>query len=362
MKAFLLILLAVGIPLGLLLFLSRDGEDPPAAVEITPRVPASVPATELPPTTSLAPAPPPRSTVELPTIGELAEQLRQAMAPPAPGDPAAAAAQDLAEGRYAAAERGFDRVLAAKPNDVGAMMGKAVALAGLGRGSDAVPLLEWVGERSIDADEQFRCAIALISLREGAAAQRILSRMVTADPKNRRARFHLALLEQASGNRSAALEHYRLLTDPKAGPENKQFTPVMADDAWWHRGELALDAGKPQEAEGCYRTLTERHPDSPLAWCNLGIALARQVERDKALAALEKALQLDANLLPALNQTAYIHAARFRNAADPEDGRAALECCRRSLAVRSDQPNIRSLWVALLEAAEQSAAPEAEEP
>lgn len=354
MKAFLLILLAVGIPLGLLLFLSRGGDTPPEASVPGPTIPARMPVPA--PASSPAPAAPPRSTVELPTIGELAEQLRQAMAPPAPGDPAAAAAQDLAEGRYEAAERGFDRLLAAKPNDSNAMMGKAMALAGLGRGGDAVPLLERVAEASTDADEQFRCATALISLRENAAAQGILGRMLTARPKDRRARFHLALLEQAADKRSTALDHYRALTDPKGGPADRSFTAAMLDDAWWHRGELALDAGKPQEAEGCYRALTERHPDNALAWCNLGIALARQIERDKALEALAKALQLNPELLPALNQTAYIHAARFRNAEDPADARAALECCRRSLAVRSDQPNIRSLWSALLKAAEQSAA------
>jgi tetratricopeptide (TPR) repeat protein len=81
--------------------------------------------------------------------------------------------------------------------------------------------------------------------------------------------------------------------------------PSSAADAL--RAAVALeDAGKYADAARAYRILLAQHPDSILAWTNLGNAETQLGDRAAAEEAFRKALALDATSRDALNNLAWL--------------------------------------------------------
>lgn len=263
----------------------------------------------------------------------------------------------LQQRQFDSAAQAFDRLLMRDANDPVLLTGKAMALSGMDRHEDALPLFE--NAIRLDAGNpttHFNYAVALMRSGERNKAADALQRVVQLQANHVRGWFNLAVLYQASGKPAESLEIWRKLTDgdPTSQPAETagsssppslaaQMNRQMLTDAWSHRGETALDSKNAAEAEMAFLNVVRIEPRNAAAWCNVGIARAEQVRRNDALTALHIALELDPNLVPALNQAAYIHAAIFRDSGDVDHGRRVVECCRQSLKVKPDQPNVAEL-------------------
>lgn len=266
-----------------------------------------------------------------------------------------AAALLMQQGRFEEATTAFDRLLLRDADNPVLLTGKGLALAGLNRHEDAQVLLD--SALRLDPNNpaaRFNAAVGLMRCGEREQAARAFEQLLAVHPGHAKAMFNLAILHQAAGRDSQALEVWRELTagfvDPAVDPSSvparasgASISPRMRADAWSHRGGLALQHKDAVEAEMCFLKVVELDPQDAEGWCNVGIARAEQVRRSDAITALQIALQLDPDLVPALNQAAYIHAANYRDVGRVEDGRAVSEYCQRSLRVNRDQPNIREL-------------------
>lgn len=248
----------------------------------------------------------------------------------------------LRQGRYEAAAVAFDRLLVRSPDDFVLLSGKGLALSYMGRFDDGLVLLEAVLRNHPDDPlAHFNHGVALMRAGEHDAAKAALQRVLELQPHNAKALFNLAVLAQAMGEQSEALGRWRKLTESK--PQMEQLPAAMRLDAWSHRGELALRAREAVEAEACFMQIAEAEPRNAKAWCNVGIARAEQVRRGDAATALQIALHLQPNLVPALNQLAYIEAANFRDTGDVTYKRHVVELCRRSLQADPAQRNVDAL-------------------
>ncbi|GMU21324.1 MAG: hypothetical protein AMXMBFR13_14170 [Phycisphaerae bacterium] len=260
------------------------------------------------------------------------------------------AVNHLARGSFERAHREFDRLLLGAADDPDVMSGKATALLGLDRYEDALPLMERVIERRPDdATTRFNYAIALTALGRRDPAVQALKDLLTGSPHHSRARFNLALLLQASGRLREALTEWRTLTDKSVGrvgvdaPAHAAHAPAALAAAWFHRGEVALALGVYDDASRSFQEVLHTHSEDARALCNLGIAQAAAGHGEEALDSLAKALDVSPDLVPAINQMAYIQAARLRDEPAASLRREVIELCQRSLAIRAVQPNISAL-------------------
>jgi tetratricopeptide (TPR) repeat protein len=289
------------------------------------------------------------------TVSAWVEQLEQA-ARRNPDVQRKMAATLLQQGRYAEAVEAFDRLLVRSADDPMLLSGKAMALTALERHEDAMILFDAALQAQPgDATLRFNYAVSLLRCGETDKAADAFAKLLEAHPRHVKALYNLAILHQAAGRNAQALELWRRLTDgdPTSRPvgagsdrteaASQELSPRMLAGAWSHRGELALELKHAKEAEACFIAVVQLEPRNATGWCNVGIARAVQVRRDDALTALQIALQLDPDLVPALNQAAYIHAALYRDLGQPEYGQAVADYCRRSLRVKRDQPNIVEL-------------------
>jgi tetratricopeptide (TPR) repeat protein len=302
-----------------------------------------------------------------------------------------AAADLLLAGRYDRALAAFDRLLVRQPNDVQLMMGEAAALVGLARAEDALPLLESVLRlQPANIPARFNYGVALIRAGQPEAAAAQFATVLERSPGHVEAKFNLAILHQAAGRYHPAIALWRELTDaaPTQPATSKQTKPspskrpsqptnsrrpvqqTASTRATWqstsipaapshglsatkrlealcHRGEIALELHLSDEAERCFRQVLEIEPADARAWCNIGIARADAGRRDDAIEALTQALQLDAGLVPAINQLALVRASVYRDGGDEAARAEAIQLCDRSLALLRHQPNVRSLRDAL---------------
>jgi predicted negative regulator of RcsB-dependent stress response len=123
---------------------------------------------------------------------------------------------------------------------------------------------------------------------DGIDPERRLVRTQFGDGKGRWTTFDRLETEWSGGGHAAILIH-----------------PGGASDAL--RAAVALeDAGKYADAAGTYRTILAQHPDSLLAWTNLGNAEMQLGNRAEAENAFRKALALDATSRDALNNLAWL--------------------------------------------------------
>jgi tetratricopeptide (TPR) repeat protein len=325
----------------------RGGAEPPASTVVSASVGpgmASAAAPRLSPArhASAAHRADPPSSLSLERIEEAVDEWRERLERlSATGDdPHARAARLLADRRYDQAVRAYDRLLAAEPDDVFILLGKAAALAGAGRFEDALPLYENLVRRE-PRSPTMHFDFAVAQMREGRMAEAVtlLRRVLELEPRHRKARFNLAVALQGSNRPLDALAQWRAVA-----------AEADAADAgpWYHLGECAIAVHQYAEAEQCFERVVGLRPDDPRAWTNLGIARAAYGRRPEALAALDEALRLDAGFLPAMNQAAFVHAAIFADTESQAHFEATIDFCGRSLAVNARQPNIIALREALL--------------
>ncbi len=280
----------------------------------------------------------------------------------------------LLEGDATRAEAFFDRALTRDGNDPGAMLGKALALVKLERWDDASIWYENL-TRLCPNHATLWSQWVVVLTREGRPrdAGRAYRQVVMLAPHHDRARFNLAAHLQAGGAWIEALEHWRVLTDAKTESSSIRNKPLVASDcrfsafepwltpgdgalsdtmmteAWHHRGEAALESHLNKEAVAAFMQVTQRENAPLSAWVNLGIAHARRGRPGDALHALDQALVIDDNCLPAINQRAYILADRFRIHRDAGTRRELMHWLDRSLSIRPDQDNILALRLAARE-------------
>jgi tetratricopeptide (TPR) repeat protein len=363
MKAGMLVLVGLGLPLLVLLALSK----PPSSPQRT--APPSQPAVSPNPVASPRPVavgvPPParpqrpRITLPLPSppadirqVLRLADDVLQDVihwaqsAPPTAG-------QYLARGDFNRALTEFDRGLVAKPNDPQLLLGKGMALVALGRSEDALPLFEAaVRHDPEDASARFNYAVTLARVNLPDQAITALRELLQCEPSHLRGRFNLATLLQARQQYRDALVLWRELTEapPPAAPAepgSEQLLHVHLLQAWSHRGECAMALARTQEAQESFRQVVALEPGDARGWANAGIAQAAGGNRREAIASLERALELDPKLIPAINQLAYLRAMRYRDIGEDDDKVKVMDLCRRSLALAPEQGNMRSLRYAL---------------
>ncbi|MEP0844519.1 MAG: tetratricopeptide repeat protein, partial [Phycisphaerae bacterium] len=275
----------------------------------------------------------------------------------------AAAIEDYRRGRYQQAATALDRLLTRNPDDIDLLIAAAAAQCKLGQYEDALPLLR----RALELDPartpaRYQYAVALVRLDRRAEAATAFEKLLEASPGHRPARFALAILLQADGRLPEALAQWRKTTAGlSSAPPATQPTPAVAPppgdlaapavaEAFFHRGETALALDQYAEAEECFQTVVARRPDDARAWCNLGIARAALEREPEAISALHEALRRKPDLVPAINQLAFVYARRYRSTRDPADQERLVDLCQRSLAVRSHQPDIAALRNAAIEA------------
>ncbi len=355
MKGLLLAILVLGTPMVLLLvvFRSRD-ETPPqwSAPETTllpgtPRSPANArKRVDLPDPPAVQPL------TSQPSIADLLEAAEDWFTRETPGEESTAG-DDLAARDYPRALRAFDRLLVRRPDDPALLLGKGMALAGLGRHEDALPLFQSAAERRPgDASALFNLGVTLARLGETDAAMATFENLLELHPRHLRGRFNLATLLQARGDNRGALRHWCHLTDspPPASQTTADAGALLHAHlaaAWSHRGECALRLNLLNQAQASFRKVIELEPADARAWTNLGIAQAASADRASAVQSLEKALQLNPRLVPAMNQLAFVKASLYRDVGDGQLKARVLELCQRSLAIAPVQDNIRHLRFAL---------------
>lgn len=347
----------------------------PGAVPQNPADPGPTPAAQTRrPTT----APAERGAFQARVIDRLEDWLEAWRRPPGqPGSPRDAAAEHLLRGEFEKAAKAFDRLLLENPNDPDLLMGAATALTRLGRHEDALPLLIAILERNPrHAAARYASGITLTRLDRREEAIAAFTRLLETSPDHSGAKFNLAILLQSTGRNQAALTAWRKVTDdlprsgsgasplkggrpprppatrPQSETRNRKsaLDPTLVTEAWFHHGEAAMAMHQMQEAESCFLEVTRLAPADARAWCNLGIIRATLARWDDAITALNEALRHEPSLVPAINQLSYVYAAKYRDNGRPADRQKVLDLCARSLAIRSDQPNIRALRNALLDA------------
>lgn len=360
MKSFLCVL-GVGLPILLMMagwsLLKPHPTTPAASVETGRRLEASLPPGPAAVSSRPASAPVVLSGVEAETkpaltalnliagIDEWLAKWTDSLDREPQAEAAPPGAQ-LSQGQYEQALAAFDRTLARHPDDVTALLGKAMALTGLERHEDALPLYEAVLRRnSTDSHARFNYGVALMRTGHASEAVAVFQSCIGVNPADVRSLFNLAVTQQASGLIRDALITWRLLTGKRDLLE--RLPPRARIDAWSHRGEVAMSLYAADEAEHCFLAVTRLDPTDPSAWCNVGIARTSVGRRDEAADALKEALRLDPRFVPALNQMALLMSANYRDTDAAEHRDAAISWCERSLQVQPLQENIRSLRAAL---------------
>ena len=140
-------------------------------------------------------------------IKQFIDKLAGGAAPPQLGDAIAAAKEAVAQGDLQTAMGLFDAVLQEAPDNLDAIAGLAGILFDAGDAEAAEQVLAMAPEGQENA------AIAALKTRMALAAEaaklgdpRILQQRLAADPTNHQARFDLAMIQNARGEREAAAE------------------------------------------------------------------------------------------------------------------------------------------------------------
>lgn len=206
------------------------------------------------------------------------------------------------EGRHEEARARLERVLELEPRDF-------PALVRLGR-----TLLDL--EELDLAEERFRAALALVGEDDPAAAAALaglgrvanerddpkvaierLERALELQPQATILHHQLGLAHRAAGDLERAREHLLqnrqgevAMPDPRM---DRLKLLIQGADVHLKRGNLALEAGRLEDAVREYRTALELDPDDPLVRYNLGFALVRQGDREEAKTLFRQAIELD---------------------------------------------------------------------
>jgi tetratricopeptide (TPR) repeat protein len=218
----------------------------------------------------------------------------------------------LANGEPALAEETMRRAVDGSPKDVGARLDLAQLLAQLGKPEQAKPLLDELVKQQPDnvpaLDTQFKVAMALKDL---ATAQAAANALVAAQPKLAVGFYYQGMTAEAETKLPEAARLYgasldvkpeateplealvRVLVKLKREPEalkrldetGTRFPAVPA--AFEIKGEVLLEARRPEEAQLAFKTAIEREPKWWTPYRGLAYAQVMSHDEPGAIATLQ---------------------------------------------------------------------------
>jgi tetratricopeptide (TPR) repeat protein len=198
-------------------------------------------------------------------------------------------------GQATAAEAAYIALLAAAPENAGALHGYGVLRHQRGDSAGALPLLE----RAVQADpaapeHHFNCGLALFRLQRFGEAAAAFAQAARLKPSWPQPHYDLGNALHAAGDWDAAIKAYRAAL--RLQPD---FVPAEVN-----LGNALKAAGKLDQAISAYKRVLRRRPDLPETHHNLGIALLAQNDAAAAEACFRAALKLRPDFIEALDSLA----------------------------------------------------------
>jgi tetratricopeptide (TPR) repeat protein len=210
------------------------------------------------------------------------------------------------EGRLEEARASLDRALGLRPGDLPALVRLGRVEVDLGRLDEAERRFEAAlgltaaGGAGEDAGAAAALAgLGRVAFERGDPRRAIerLERALALQPGATSLHHQLGLAYRAAGELERARDHLRRNRhDPVRFPDplvDRLGALLLGADAHLKRGNLALAAGRLDEAIGEYRRAAELAPDDPTHHYNLGFALVRAGRRAEAMARFARAIELD---------------------------------------------------------------------
>jgi protein O-mannosyl-transferase len=260
----------------------------------------------------------------------------------------------LDAGRPAEAERAFNQALALSPNDPYVLGNIANALAREQKLDEALALYERAlqfrpnvpelhfnaglalakkgqftnsvrfYERALELDPFYLDALvelgnAQMSLGKTAAAATNYTRVIQLQPQYPAARYNLGQIALAAGRPTDAIEHF---SEAIRGHTN--FA-----DAYRQLTVALQRAGRVEEARQSLQSALTLVPTNAVLHAELGVLLAQSGRPAEAVSAYRKAIKLDANILGALNNLAWLLATH--PSAEIRDGAEAVRLAERAV-------------------------------
>jgi tetratricopeptide (TPR) repeat protein len=187
--------------------------------------------------------------------------------------------------RYDDAMRTLDRAGKLQPDLVVLQLDRVDVLLAKGDLAGAKATLERIlTKNQRQAAARYRLGEVLVTMNERRAAEREFAAVVEDDPRNAAAMNNLAwLLAERKADLDVALRHAKRAVE--LAPDSAEFADTLG---WVHRARGDREAAT-KELE---RAATLAGGDSGLPLYHLSIVLAEKGERDKAAAALDRALAL----------------------------------------------------------------------
>jgi tetratricopeptide (TPR) repeat protein len=252
------------------------------------------------------------------------------------------ARQALATSRPAEAIAACDHILAAAPDDVEALSAKALALHALGRLGEAASTYEQaIKVNPEDLRLRYNYAVILSRLRVFGEATRNYEFILKRQPDHARAMYNLAVIYQDDGK----------LTD--AAKLWERITTVNPDlpSAWVQRGTAALQLGDYETAAMALERADKLEPGKLDICTNLGTAYQGIGRLTDAIAAFRRAQDIRKDWLPAVNGMAEVYLTYFEKHPEAADQlECALQWCEYSFHVKPDQPRLADLYQKVLKA------------
>jgi len=259
---------------------------------------------------------------------------------------------------FARAEAAFAKALAARPDAADTLFVHGITLYELGRHADAIAVLARVNELAPENTEAtFYRALCHHLLGQSAAAADLLQPLCASEPGNLRARnsLGLALLELGRSEEAAAEFEHVLARDPRhldarlnlalklergdaaarAAEVIRAGIALAPNSADLHErlGALLLQSD-PAGAEAAYRRTLALDPGAVNALNNLGLILFRRREFGEALDCFAIALRARPEMAPLHGNISFV----LQQIGALDDALAALE---RALELDPDQPFLR---------------------
>ncbi len=247
----------------------------------------------------------------------------------------ALAAEAHSHGRREEAVACYDRILTREPEHFEALRGKAAVLTELARFRGAAACYRRaVAAEPDDLKVRFNFAVTLSRLSMFGEAAEQYRQIIKRRPDHERALYNLAVIAQREGKLSEAVELWQRVT---------QLSPRLAS-VWFHQGVALLELGRSADAVRCFQEAARLEPKRADVHTNLALALQADGKVAQARDAFERALQIQSDFLPAINGLAGLCWECFRRDSSRTGDRGqAIALCKRSLAIKADQPEIEQL-------------------
>ncbi|MFQ5892869.1 MAG: tetratricopeptide repeat protein [Nitrospinota bacterium] len=227
------------------------------------------------------------------------------------------------QGRFHKAIETYRALAAKHPEDLELKLALARVMLEAGEGEPAADLFAEIASKDPQRLEAVRTAADLyLRLGKRKKAMGLLERAVAALPQNVPLRLTLAELYRLQLQPTKALHHWQKVLG--RDPTNRQAALGVA--------ERRAAQGRPTEALAVLEAVAAAHPEDAEVHYQMGHLFYKQKMWERAVDALQKALQLDPNHAEALNRLAWLYATREGNLDE------AVRLSERSLAMNPESP------------------------